>query len=257
MKTLITLTAACILIAGCKTNQDGSQATGKAQKPGVKRILLVTGVDHPAHNWRQTAPALAKVLRADGRLDVTVTEDPNFLASTQLRHYDAVVIHFMDWQIPDPGPQARLALQRFVRAGNGLMIVHFGCGAFEEWDDFVQMAGRVWDPNVRAHDPHGAFTVTITDGEHPITRGLGAFETTDELYTCLVGETPVHMLATARSKVDSLDYPMAFVLEYGRGKVFHCALGHDVVAIENPPAAELFRRGCAWTAGLAPVRQTR
>jgi type 1 glutamine amidotransferase len=257
MKTLITLTALCALIAGCKTDQDSSQATGDIRNSGVKRVVIITGIDHPAHNWQQTAPALAKVLRADTRLDVTVTEDPNFLASPQLRQYDAAVLHFMDWEAPDPGPQARAGLQRFVRAGKGLMIVHFGCGAFQEWDQFVQIAGRVWDPNMRPHDPHGAFAVTITDSEHPITKGLKSFETTDELYTCLAGETPIHLLATARSKVDNLDYPMAFVLEYGKGKVFHCALGHDVAAIENAGAAELFRRGCAWTAGLTAVPGNR
>lgn len=257
MKTLIRLTAMCILLAGCNTSQDGSRAAGDARDGDAKRIVIVTGIDHPAHNWQETAPALANVLRADPRLNVTVVEDPNFLASPQLRQYDAVVIHFMDWETPDPGPQARAALQRFVRAGKGLMIVHFGCGAFDEWDGFVQMTGRVWDPKMRAHDPHGSFTVAITDSEHPITKGLASFETTDELYTCLAGETPVHMLATARSKVDQLDYPMAFVLEYGQGRVFHCALGHDVVAIENPGAAELFRRGCAWSAGLDPVLSAR
>jgi type 1 glutamine amidotransferase len=35
--------------------------------------------------------------------------------------------------------------------------------------------------------------------------------------------------------------------------VFHTPLGHDVKAVENPGAAELFRRGCAWAAGLTPV----
>lgn len=257
MKTLIRLTAMCILLAGCQSHPDDPHSTGNRPDGGVKRVLIVTGIDHPAHNWPQTAPALARVLGADSRLDVTVVEDPNVLGSPELRQYDAAVIHFMDWEVPDPGPGARTALQRFVRAGKGLMIVHFGCGAFEEWDGFVQMAGRVWDPNMRAHDPHGSFTVAITDAEHPITRGLEPFETTDELYTCLAGETPIHLLATARSKVDQLDYPMAFVLEYGQGRVFHCALGHDVVAIENPGAAELFRRGCAWSVGLPPVRAAK
>jgi len=57
------------------------------------------------------------------------------------------------------------------------------------------------------------------------------------------------LLATAKSKVDDKDYPMVFTLSYGKGRVFHCALGHDVKAIQNPNAAELFRRGCAWAAG--------
>ena len=46
---------------------------------------------------------------------------------------------------------------------------------------------------------------------------------------------------------------MAFVLNYGKGRVFHSVLGHDVKAIVNPPVAELYRRGCAWSARLTPV----
>ena len=88
------------------------------------------------------------------------------------------------------------------------------------------------------------------DAEHPITRGLKAFETADELYTCLDGDTPIHVLAKATSKVDKKDYPMAFVLTYGKGRVFHCVLGHDVRALEPEAVRELFRRGTAWAAGL-------
>ena len=38
------------------------------------------------------------------------------------------------------------------------------------------------------------------------------------------------VLATAHSKVTGKDHPMAFVFEYGKGRVFHTPLGHDVRA---------------------------
>jgi hypothetical protein len=130
-----------------------------------------------------------------------------------------------------------------------LVLYHFALGAFEEWDGFVDLAGRIWDKTKRAHDPHGPFTVNIVDPDHPVTRGMDDFETVDELYTCFGGETPIHLLATARSKVDGQDYPMAFVLEVGQGRVFHTPLGHDVRAVTMPGPAELIRRGCLWAAG--------
>ena len=130
------------------------------------------------------------------------------------------------------------------------MLVHFACGAFQEWPEFANLAGRVYDPKLRGHDPHGKFTVEITEVRHPITRGMKPFETVDELYTCLGGDKPIQVLAQAKSKVDGKYYPMAFVHAYGKGRVFHCALGHDAKALSPPPAQELFRRGTAWTAGL-------
>jgi type 1 glutamine amidotransferase len=77
------------------------------------------------------------------------------------------------------------------------------------------------------------FTVDIVDPDHPVTRGLAAFETDDELYTCLAGNRPVRVIASAKSKVDGRDYPMAFVFDYGQGRVFHTVLGHDLKAITN------------------------
>ena len=221
----------------------------------VKRVLIVTGQDYPGHKWQETAPVLAKALGADSRLRVSVSEDPKSLASPDLGHYDAVVLHFMNWEQPDPGPEARANLKRFVEGGKGLMLVHFACGAFQEWPEFRDLAGRSYDPKMRPHDPFGTFRVDITEVKHPITKGMKPFETTDELYTCLAGERPVEVLATARSKVDGKDYPMAFAFAYGAGRVFHSPLGHDAAGFGNAGVAELLRRGCAWVAGLDPGEQ--
>ena len=42
---------------------------------------------------------------------------------------------------------------------------------------------------------------------------------------------------------------MAFVYEYGKGRVFQTVLGHDAAALRNPGTAELVRRGSTWAAG--------
>jgi type 1 glutamine amidotransferase len=79
------------------------------------------------------------------------------------------------------------------------------------------------------------------------------FQADDELYFCLVGDHPIEILATARSKVTKKDHPMAFVSRYGKGRVFHTPLGHDVKAFQMPGVAELIRRGTAWAAGQPPI----
>ena len=255
MRYIAVFGALVIFAAGCSLSRTAS-VEGQSEAPR-KKVLIVTGIDHPAHNWKKTKVALEKVLEADERLRVEVVEEPNRLADPELQTFDVVVIHFMSWEKPTPGQQARDNLRKFVNDGKGLFILHFGCGAFRDWPEFRNLAGRVWDPKLRAHDPRGPFRVDIVNLKHPIMQGLTSFETEDELYTCLAGDRPINVLAAARSKVDGKLYPMAFVLRYGKGRVFHCALGHDVKAIKNPPAAELLRRGCAWAAELAPVSAAR
>ncbi len=250
MKYTSLIGALVIFMAGCGSAPNNAMQETEAQ---TKKVLIVTGIDHPAHNWQQTAPALADVLGEDKRLKVDVVEQPEFLGTDEVFDYDIIVIHFMNWEKPDPGTMARANLQKFVNDGKGLFVLHFGCGAFQGWAEFSNLAGRAWDPDMRAHDPRGPFKVDIVNKNHPITRGMDSFQTDDELYTCLAGDREIDLLATARSRVDGKDYPMAFVFKYGKGRVFHCALGHDVKSIKNPPAAELLRRGCAWAAGLTPV----
>lgn len=220
--------------------------------PEPVKVLLVTGVDYKGHLWKKTAPALRDVLEQDKRLDVQIVEDYEVLASESIFDYDILLFHFKNYGEPKQAERVHKNLTRFVDQGGGLVLYHFACGAFEEWKEFEQLAGRVWDKKKRGHDPRGPFTVKIIDAEHPVTRGMSDFETDDELYTCLGGDHPIRVLATARSKVDGLDYPMAFVLEYGKGRVFHTPLGHDVKAVTMPGPAELIRRGCLWAASKEP-----
>jgi type 1 glutamine amidotransferase len=242
---------AIALLAGARWQATGAQTEGAAAPGEPVKALIVTGVEY--HDWRSTAPVLAAQLAQGGRIVTYTVEDPHFLDSAAVARYDVIVLHFMNWQVPSPGEAARANLKQLIADGRGLVLVHFACGAWQDWPEFWDLAGRVWDPNLRGHDPRGPFRVDIADPDHPITRGLEPFDTDDELYTCLAGDRPVTVLATAKSKVDGKDYPIAFVFDYGKGRVFHCVLGHDAKALSVPAVGELFRRGTAWAAGREPV----
>jgi uncharacterized protein len=226
-----------------------------ADPPTRARVLVLTGNEYPGHHWKETAPILARFLADDRRLETEVQADPNFLASPRLHNYDVVVLNYMNWESPDPGPAARANLQKFVEEGKGLVMVHFACGAFQGWPEFKNIAGRIYNPKLRPHDPYGKFTVVIAGADHPITKGLSSFETADELYTCLDGDRAIQVVAKARSKIDGKDYPMAFVNAYGKGRVFHCVLGHDTAALRVKGVQDLYIRGTAWAAGLPPRDQ--
>ena len=247
---ICSLLACLLFVQSCHNanNSDILSSSGNEKKKAD--VLIITGQDYPGHKWRETAPVLAKLLEKDKRINVRIVEDPHFLDSSAIGRYDVIVLHFMNWEQPAPGQKARENLRRFVAGGKGLVLIHFACGAFQGWPEFANLAGRIWDPNLRGHDPRGPFRVEITNANHPVTQGMVSFETDDELYTCLTGDRPIEILGTATSKVDGNDYPMAFVFNYGKGRVFHILLGHDVKAISYPMVGKLFRRGCAWAGGL-------
>ncbi len=142
-------------------------------------------------------------------------------------------------------------LAKFVKQGKGLVLIGLACGAFENWPEFANLAGKTGDHS-KTHHPRGPFTLKIVQPQHPAVHAVHDFPADDELYFCVVGDQPVEVLATARSKVTHEDEPMAFAFESGKGRVFHTPLSHDVKAIEMPGVAELLQRSCLWAAGRQP-----
>ena len=192
---------------------------------------------------------LEDLIIADSRMEVTICETPHAIGLKHLDYYDAVFVHFKNYEDSLPSTKAMHEnLAAYVKGGGGMCMSHFACGAFMEWPDFVNLSGRIW--NGEGHDKRGPFTVKIVDKEHLVTRGLSDFETDDELYFCLMGDPEIHLLCEAFSQKKKADHPQAFVFLPGKGRVFLSTLGHDVKAYEANEVKQLYRQGAAWAAGL-------
>jgi type 1 glutamine amidotransferase len=225
------------------------------------RAVIVTGHQYPGHPWRETTKALQEALAPDGRIRVSVVEEVEFLAKPELHDFDVVVFNYCNWERPGLSEAAKKNFVKYLQDGGGLVIVHFANGAFHfslpkagesDWPEWrTRICRRVWDhtPGKSGHDRYGKFTVEIARADHPITRGMKPFETTDELYFRQQGDEAVVVLATAHSQVTGRDEPMAFLHDYGKGRVFQTVLGHDAPALRTPGTAELVRRGTVWAAG--------
>ena len=70
----------------------------------------------------------------------------------------------------------------------------------------------------------GEFLVKIAKPGHPVTKGLSDFKLKDELYYHLQMKRPIEPLAVV--EVDGQAWPIAWVLDYGKGRVFHTVFGH-------------------------------
>ena len=227
----------------------------RANAGAQKKILILTGMEHH-NNLQQITPILVEAFAKDKRLEVSVSEQPSIMTQADiLAKYDGYVMLYNNSN-KKPAPEGALEnLKKAVEGGKGFVLVHFSSGAFHEWKTntgspvFAEVAGRVWNPKLRGHDPHGTFTVNIADKAHPIVKGISDFEQIDELYTCLEGTVPIHVVASAVSKKDQKVYPLAFVLNPGKGRTFHCALGHSPQAF-NEPTKQMFRQGVLWSIGL-------
>jgi quinoprotein glucose dehydrogenase len=217
------------------------------------RTLVVTGHNHPAHDWKLTTAALQDVFAKEPRMDLRVVDDPEFLATPEVFDYDVIVQNYVNWDRPGLSEAAQANLVKFVSESKGLSVIHFANGAFRDWPEYLKMVRRVWVDNVSGHDSYGQFRVDIVPIEHEITKGLTSFDTIDELYFSQYGDAPIEVLATAKSVTTGKDEPMAFVYEYGEGRVFQTVLGHAPESIAGAGTAELIRRGTAWAAAQSAV----
>jgi uncharacterized protein len=246
-KIFLNLSLTSLTLLAVLTPQPRSDAADTTNRI---RVLLVTGDDvTPAHNWADVSQAIKETLVAAGRFDVRLCEDAGVLDSAaSLGRYDLVFLHLYNAKTPTLSDAAKANLLQFVKGGKGLAVSHLSSASFKEWEEFHKMCGRYWVMGKSGHGPRGIFKARIANKEHPITKGLEDFEADDELYAKLLGDVPINVLVEADSDWSKKTEPLAFTLDYGKGRVFHEAFGHDAKAIRNPSVQKLIQRGCEWAA---------
>lgn len=242
----------------------GALAAGQ-QAPAKLQALIITGQN--VHDWRGVTPELRRILEDTGRFEVRVTEEFRGAGPETLAPYDVVILNYFDRRRPELwwGERAQNALLDFVRSGKGLVVYHFSLAAFDGWTEYEKMCGGNWRPNQGHHSPPHDFVVEIKDASHPITRGLKKSlpQPKDELYANLKWqpEGSFHVLATAwddhalyQGKArqptpgPGMHHPMLWTVNYGKGRVFVTALGHDAAAVKTSTFIATFTRGAEWAA---------
>lgn len=231
------------------------------------RVLILTGRNN--HDWRSTTPFLRHVLDATGRFDVRVSEEPGSLSAESLRPYDVLIVNYCG---PRWSEATEKAVEDFVRSGKGLVAIHAADYPFGDlpvltermgnskvvqkpWTEWAKMIGAKWSADAPAtgHGTRHAYRVTWKDAGHPVSSGLEKeFLLSDELYHNFRLEPGIRILATAHDAVEMRgtgnEEPLVWTVTYGKGRVFHTALGHDVDAMQAPGFVASYARGVEWAA---------
>ena len=215
------------------------------------KVLVVTGIEY--HEWKETAPLIAKQLASCSDLEVRLEQDYNILCTDKIFDYDVLFFNFANTVDLNPYKEttdddlAISNIEAFLKSGKGIVLYHLAIGMFEKRTDRVlPLIGRNYDRNLPGHDPFGNFKVNIIDKEHPITKHISDFTIDDELYTCMSGDLPIHVLAEATSSVAKKKYPMAYLHKYGNGYAFTTVLGHDTRALQSPEFVTILRNAVLW-----------
>jgi uncharacterized protein len=275
----MTLSRACLVMAA-----SALIASTLAAQTRV-RVMLLDGQNN--HDWRATSPVLKAWLDETGLFDTTVVTAPE-ISGADFAHftpdfarYQVVVMNYNNGitaEAPQWSPDLMASFERFMSNGGGLVVVHGADNAFSKWKAFNEMIGvGGWGGRTEASGPlwyfkdgtlvsdntpgragaHGArlpFQVTVRDTAHPIMKGLPAvwMHHGDELYTNLRGPgINMKVIATGYSDPrngSGRDEPTVMVLSYGKGRVVHLTMGHDVPAMSSVDFGVLLQRGSEWAA---------
>jgi type 1 glutamine amidotransferase len=245
--------------------------------------LIIDGQNN--HDYKTTTPHLKKVLEETGLFTVDVATTPPAKGDMSVfkpdfKKYRVIISNYNGEPWPKETDEAFVA---YVRNGGGFVSVHAADNAFPEWKEYNEMIGLggwgnrneksgpylrlrdgkfVKDPSPGRGGSHGQqhpFLMETRAPEHPIMAGLPSkwMHAKDELYDRLRGPAEnVTVLATAFSTKESNgsgeEEPLLMVIPFGKGRVFHTALGHnngpDLSAQKCVGFIATFQRGTEWAA---------
>src|SRR5690606_20503856 len=201
--------------------------------------LLFLGHDSKHHDSEMLAGILAQEYFTKG-INITYSTDPEDLAKEDLELYDGLILYANHDSI---SPAQEKGLLDFVKSGKGFIPLHSGSYCFRNSPEVVALIGGQF----KSHGG-GSFNAEIVMPEHPVMKGVESFTTEwDETY---VHDKKADDIIVLMERVDSMGRePYTWVKEYGKGRVFYTAFGHDERTFRNPGFLKLVHNGIMWAGG--------
>ncbi|HOW65973.1 MAG TPA: ThuA domain-containing protein [Verrucomicrobiota bacterium] len=254
-----------------------TQALARPLKP--RRLLIFDlNVGYGGHGSISYAnQAFTWMGEQTGAFAATVSRDPEVFRQPNLRQYDAVFLNNTVGNL-FTNAELRQNLVEFVYSGGGLLGMHGTSvaftrwpGAIEDWPEFgIMLGGR--GANHRESQEH--VFMKLDDPTHPLVQAFqhSGFDYRDEFFrvhepfsrsrvrVLLSMDTNKTDLNQGRSFGQILrpdnDYAMAWIRNYGRGRVFYCTFAHNPYVFSDPVLLRFHLAALQFTLGDLPAPTT-
>jgi type 1 glutamine amidotransferase len=144
--------------------------------------------------------------------------------------------------------------------GHGFVGVHSAADTYADYPPYYEMLGGTFKDH--PWTANSIVTVTVDDPEHPIAKPFGKeFVIQDEIYHFKNWKPEnVRVLMSLNmektDKKESYHVPIAWIKQYGQGRVFHMSLGHREETWADSRFRESLLAGIRWELGLISADAT-
>lgn len=244
----------------------------QGQTPRKKRLLAIGAVKGFQHDATSHGfGTLWKLGVESGLWDTYIRTDTQLLTKKKLTgnaknidFFDAIA--FYTTGELDLDDEQKAALLAFVKDdGKGFIGIHSATDTLYQWPEYGEMIGGYFDQH-----PWNTFQapVIIEDPGSAIMKAFPKeFTTLDEIYQFKsYSRDRVRVLARLdENKIDlknprvhrtDKDFAVAWLRNYGKGRVFYSTFGHTFEAWDRPDVQKMWLEAVKWSMGLTEADAT-
>jgi type 1 glutamine amidotransferase len=230
----------------------------------VPRVLYVTATYGFRHedSINTSVTVFQQLAQQSGAFQIDHTEDVSLLNAANLHNYDAVYF-FTSGEMP-LSDQQKADLLDFVRQGKGFGGSHSATDCNYTWSDYGELIGGYFD----GHPWTQEASVDVEDLQSPLVKHAApSFRFTEEFYqfrafsrdnvrVLLTLDThSVDLSAPGVNRTDG-DFALAWIRNFGKGRVFYSAFGHFPDSFTKEPVRTMLLQAILWLTGQIDLDAT-
>ena len=216
----------------------------------MSKVLYLYG-GWPGHSPYGIAEWTRGVL---GELAITDVEETNdiFRLDGDLTSYDLIILGWNNALTTEDLTEAQeRSLLAAVAGGTGVAAWHGAAAAFQSSLQYHFMLGGAFIEHPGGEGFPQPYQVSIIDRTHEVTRNVEDFNAATEQYYMHVDPNN-EVLAQTSFSGEHLPWlaghtmPVAWVRNWGKGRVFFHSLGHALSDLADPNVRRLTKQGIEW-----------